>query len=117
MKEIFLLEDDEGIRELIQFLLISENFKVTAFSAAREFEKCMAENHPDLILLDVMLPDGNGIEICENLGRARETRHIPVILMSAHVDAGISEKDHARDFISKPFDINDFMAKVRRQVN
>lgn len=117
MKEIFLVEDDDGIRELISYLLQTENYKVTAFSVAREFQQTIKEKHPDLILLDVMLPDGNGVNICKDLGEDEGTRDIPVVLMSAHADAGISEDDHAKDFISKPFDIEDFLNRIKKQVN
>ncbi len=115
-KEIFIVEDDDGIRELIEYLLISHNYKVQTFANARKFRNTIPSQSPDLILLDVMLPDGNGIEICESLGKNEETNNIPVVLMSAHAEVDPNTSTNARDFIPKPFDIEDFLHRIERQV-
>ena len=116
MKEIFIVEDDQDIRELIGFLLESHDFKVTAFPTAEDFQKAILIHSPDLILLDIMLPDGNGIEICKNLRKTESTTGIPVVLMSAHADASILQDNCANDFIAKPFDIDDLVTRVNRQL-
>lgn len=115
-KEIFIVEDDDGIRELIEYLLISHNYKVQTFPNARKFKNSIPSQSPDLILLDVMLPDGNGLEICERLGENEETNNIPVVLMSAHAEIDPEKSTNARDFIPKPFDIEDFLYRIEKQV-
>lgn len=117
MKEIFIVEDDEGIRELIEYLLLSKEYKVKTFPTAGKFKSTMASQKPDLILLDIMLPDGNGLDMCRELWREDDTRKIPVVLMSAHVDATVLEEDCARDFIAKPFDVEDFLVRIGKHLN
>lgn len=117
MKKIFLVEDDDGIRELIEYLLISQEYKVNSFPTAEAFKNSLDESLPDLILLDIMLPDGNGLDICKGLGNNEGTKHIPVVLMSAHVDEKPSKENCAKDFIAKPFDVDEFLVKIERQLN
>ena len=97
-------------------MLESPDFKVTAFPNAEDFQKAILNHSPDLILLDIMLPDGNGIEICKNLRKTESTTGIPVVLMSAHADASILQDNCANDFIAKPFDIDDLVTRVNRQL-
>ncbi len=115
-KEIFIVEDDDGIRELIEYLLISQDYEVQTFPNAERFKQTIDSRSPDLILLDVMLPDGNGLEICECLGEKDKTNNIPVVLMSAHADVDPQKTANARDFIAKPFDIEDFLYTIGKHV-
>lgn len=117
MKEIYVVEDDHDIRGLIELLLISNHYKVQSFPTAKDFQKGITSGRPDLVLLDIMLPDGNGIEICRNLSTNSQTESIPVVLMSAHADANITAEVGARDFISKPFDVEDFLNRIKKQVS
>lgn len=114
-KTIVVLEDDEGIRDVIEILLLSEGYDVYVFSDIRSF----LVNKPstaDLFLLDVMLPDGNGITVCNDLKKAFGTNTIPVLMMSAHADfSAFSLNCNANGFISKPFDINHFLDLVHQQ--
>ncbi|MCM4159398.1 response regulator [Antarcticibacterium flavum] len=114
MKEIFIVEDDDGIRELLEFLLMSNDYAVQTFPTARAFENRQPDKKPDLFLLDIMLPDGNGLDICKQLKDASSTRNIPVVLMSAH--AHISSLEGANDFIAKPFDVDDLVVRIERQL-
>lgn len=114
MKEIYLVEDDEGIRELLEFLLMSKEFKVKSFSSAGEFQRGLAAGIPDLILLDIMLPDGNGMELCREVKENTNTENIPVVLMSAHTDITITHC--ANDFVAKPFDIDDLLDRINKQI-
>lgn len=67
----------------------------------------------NLFLLDVMLPDGNGIEVCKELKSSITTREVPVVMMSAHADLkNLGEECPAEDFITKPFDINKLLQKI-----
>lgn len=114
MKEIFIVEDDEGIRELLEFLLKSKDYKVEAFPTARSFKATLSKKTPDLFLLDIMLPDGNGLDLCKQLKQTEVTRTIPVVLMSAH--ANFDRKTGADDFIAKPFDVDELLKRIERQL-
>lgn len=117
MKKIFIVEDDHDIRELIEYLLMSREYMVESFPTAEEFKIGINSNNPDLILMDIMLPDGNGLEMCRDLFNNTEKNHIPVVLMSAHTNIDISKEACVRDFIAKPFDIDDFFTQVQHQLS
>lgn len=114
MKEIFVVEDNDHIRELIEFLLTDREYVVRSFPNASSFQKLISNKHPDLILMDIMLPDGNGLEMCNKLGNNQRTSAIPVILMSAH--SHITEEHCAVDFIPKPFDVEDLLERIQVQL-
>ncbi|MFD2517054.1 response regulator [Salinimicrobium flavum] len=67
-----------------------------------------------VFLLDIMLPDGNGLDLCRELKNNETTRKIPVVLMSAHAD--INSMEGADDFISKPFDVDELLRRIERQL-
>lgn len=113
---IYVLEDNREIRELIEFMLIKSGYKVLSFENAAAFTAGINESHPDLIILDVMLPDGNGIVICEGLKSDEKTKNIPVMLMSANALMDNIARSGAEDFIAKPFDIDNFMNRVSKHV-
>lgn len=116
-KRIHIVEDDEDIRFIVEYLLRDENYEVESFGGAQEFNKGIQGDKPDLIILDVMLPDGNGIAICRDLKTSSDTLHIPVIIMSAHAaEKSVLEEACADDFISKPFDLDYFLQRVRKQL-
>ncbi len=112
-KNIYLVEDNEAIREMVVYLLESENFKVSSFENATTFKDQITITRPDLVILDVMLPDGNGITVGNELKSTASTQHIPVLLMSANANMVKDGKESlADDFINKPFDINDLLQRV-----
>lgn len=116
-KKVYIVEDNPDICELIHYLVTKIGCQVSTCSNLKEFNNLIRINRPDLIILDIMLPDGNGLDICEALKTHLETSSIPIILMSANLY--IQEQiDHsqANDFISKPFDINDFSRRVKIQM-
>lgn len=117
MKRIFVVEDDLGIRELLEFLLVSQEYAVKTFPTAGEFKNCISKETADLILMDVMLPDGNGLEMCRNLTDDPNTNQIPVVLMSAHADQNLLKESCAKDFIAKPFDVDDLLVRIRGQLS
>jgi DNA-binding response OmpR family regulator len=117
-KSVCVLEDDEGIRDVIILLLQEENYHVTGFASIEDFNLNAKNLKPDLFLLDVMLPDGSGIDICSGLKMADSTKNIPVLMMSAHAKIGeINKTCNAQGFISKPFDIYDLLKRVDYQLN
>lgn len=113
-KNIYVVEDNDDIRELVQYLLESEEFNVTGFANVTDFNKQIAVQLPDMMVLDVMLPDGNGMEVCNKLKAQHDTKNIPVLLMSANTNVSyISKESLADDFIAKPFDIDDLVSRVK----
>jgi len=114
---IHILEDDQEIRNVIEILLKEEGFELQLSSSFSELKKNIQDAMPDLFLLDVMLPDGNGAEICKDLKTDIFTKHIPIIVMSAQNNSEEKAIDaFADDYISKPFDINDVLDRIKKQV-
>lgn len=116
-KCVFVLEDNNELRELFTYLLEEEQFEVTACPTAKAFHELIAKEIPDMVILDVMLPDGNGLDICCELKEDPRTSDIPVMIMSAHAHISDMKKQcPAEEFISKPMDIYDFVSRVERHV-
>ena len=113
-KKIYLVEDTADLRALVEFLLTRMGFTVETFATATDYLKRIAQGLPDLVILDIMLPDGNGIEICNKQKQDPVTCHVPVLLMSANTYTKDDIQERADlQFISKPFDIDDFSNRVR----
>ncbi len=111
---IHILEDDQEIRNVIEILLKEEGFELQLSSSFSELKKNIKDAMPDLFLLDVMLPDGNGTEICEDLKTDIFTKHIPIIVMSAQDNSKQKALEaFADDYISKPFDIEEVLTKIK----
>ncbi|MNK18774.1 Transcriptional regulatory protein CseB [compost metagenome] len=108
-----MLEDDDGLRELFTLLLEAESFEVNTFPTVKSFRLGLAEEQPDLIIMDVMLPDGNGLEVSTEVRKDQKTSHIPIIMMSAHRDFNNDRGNSpAEEFIAKPFDIDYLLDRV-----
>jgi two-component system phosphate regulon response regulator PhoB len=117
-KYIQIVEDDEDIRFCVQFVLEDADFYVETFEDATSFNNRKRKENVDLIILDVMLPDGNGIDICRNIKGDYNTNDIPVVIMSAHAKPqNILADACANDFISKPFDIDYFLQRVKTNLH
>jgi two-component system phosphate regulon response regulator PhoB len=117
-KIIYVVEDNDDIRELIEYLFESEDFIVTSFANATDFKRHIIVDQPAVIVLDVMLPDGNGVDICNQLKTNEATAAIPVLLMSANTNvAYVGAESKADDFISKPFDIDELVKRVNKLAN
>ncbi|WP_442588831.1 response regulator transcription factor [Pedobacter sp. AW31-3R] len=114
-KYIHLIEDNEDIRYIVEYFLADYEYQVTVSANVKEFLRDAAGPVPDLYLVDVMLPDGNGLEICRQLKSDERTQHIPVMIMSAHSNEHHVRKEScANDFINKPFDLNHLMLRIER---
>jgi len=117
-KRIQIVEDDEDIRFIIEYILEDSGYIVESFPNATLFKNRNNKKEADLLILDVMLPDGNGIELCREHKENPELAHIPVLVMSAHARAkSILEEACADDFISKPFDLDNFLRKAKKLLN
>lgn len=116
-KQVWIVEDDPDIGDIISIVLSGDGHEVRLFSNARSFKAALRLNTPtaDLFVLDVMLPDGNGVELCETTKGDRDLSSIPVLMMSAHAGFAVIKRScSADDFISKPFDIDDLSARVNQ---
>lgn len=112
-KCIYVLEDNANIADIIEFLLTEEDYAVEVCKNANSFWQKMEEHTPDMIVLDVLLPDANGVDICLSLKRNIRTHRIPVLMMSGnnHLNK-VKAKCDADSYINKPFDLNDFVQRV-----
>ena len=117
MKQIHVVEDDQDIRQIIAFILEEEGYKVRAYADATSFHAAINDNVPDLFLLDVMLPDGNGLDLCNEIRTINQIKDVPIIVMSAHAQPdNIYNQCCANDFITKPFDLNDILIRIQKQI-
>ena len=80
---IYLVEDDESIRNMMMYTLEASGFEVKGFENGKSYFQAMLMNHPDLVMLDIMLPDMDGIEILKKMKKDPEMKDIPVIMASA----------------------------------
>lgn len=110
-KTVIIVEDDRDIREVISYIFTGNTYKVELYGTASDFRNKLKEQLPDVIVLDIMLPDGDGLAICDEIKATPATGHIPVILMSANKQEQ-TLTSCADGFISKPFDIDLFKNKI-----
>lgn len=116
MALIYIVEDDESIREIETIALKNSNYIVSAFENAKEFYKKLDEPVPDLILLDVMLPDESGYDIVRKLRKRPATQDIPIIMVTAkttEMDMIKGLDGGADDYIKKPFSIMELITRVK----
>ncbi len=116
MALIYIVEDDESIREIETIALKNSNYIVSAFENAKEFYKKLDELVPDLILLDVMLPDESGYDIVRKLRKRPTTQDIPIIMVTAkttEMDMIKGLDGGADDYIKKPFSIMELITRVK----
>ena len=118
MRPIILSVDDErDVTDLVRFLLTQAGCDVTTAASGRSALAAVAERRPDLILLDLMLPDIDGFGVCEILRREPATATIPIVLLTAWAtpDArNLGLELGALDYLTKPFRPRDLVAKVQR---
>jgi len=113
---IYIVEDDRNIQEIELFALKNSGFSAVGFETARDFWKAMDAKLPELILLDIMLPDEDGLSILKRLRMGSETRRIPVMLVTAkgsEIDKVKGLDSGADDYIAKPFGVMELIARVK----
>lgn len=113
---IYIVEDDTDIRELETYALKNSGYGVKSFGESKSFFKAFAEIKPQLVILDVMLPDFDGLSVLEKLRKDKSTKNIPVILVTAKS----SEMDKVKgldmgadDYLTKPFSVLELISRVR----
>ncbi len=113
---IYYVEDELNIRELVIYTLRSAGYEARGFADSGTFFEAVRENMPELVLLDIMLPGEDGIQILKKLRAAENTRHLPIIMItakSAEFDKVSGLDEGADDYITKPFGMVEFLARVR----
>lgn len=116
MALIYVVEDDDNIREIETIALKSSNYLVKAFARATDFYRALNDILPDLVLMDVMLPDENGCDIVRRLRSQSATKRLPVIMVTAktsEMDMVKGLDDGADDYIKKPFSVLELLSRVK----
>ena len=114
--KIWCIEDDENINNLITYALASQGFEAEGMTCFADMDKKLQESQPDLFLLDIMLPDTDGITILKKLKENSSTRDIPVIMLTAknsEIDIVKALDLGAEDYITKPFGILEMVSRVK----
>ena len=115
-ESILAVEDDEDILELLKYNLAKEGYRVTAVTSGEEGLQLARSTTPDLILLDLMLPGVDGLEVCRRLKMDAKTRQVPIIMLTAkgeETDIVTGLELGAEDYITKPFSTRVLLARVR----
>ena len=113
---IYVLEDDPSIRKLVIYTLNSQGMQAKGFERPSEFWSAMDEELPSLLLLDIMLPEQDGLQILTRLRSMPSTARLPVIMLTAkgtEYDKVIGLDQGANDYITKPFGMMELMARIR----
>lgn len=113
---IYLLEDDAGIRNFVTYALNNSGFETESFELPSLFWKAMQENKPDLILLDIMLPEEDGLSILRKIRANDATAKLPVIMLTAkstEYDKVEGLDSGADDYVSKPFGIMELLSRIK----
>lgn len=116
---VLLVEDEPAQREVLAYNLEAEGYAVSRAENGEEAMLQVAEITPDLVILDWMMPLMSGIEVCRQLKTREDTRHIPVIMLSARseeVDTVRGLETGADDYVVKPYSLRELMARVRTQL-
>jgi len=115
-EHILVVDDEEDILELVRYNLSKEGFRVSTVLSGEEALKAARNSQPDVILLDLMLPGVDGLEVCRLLKQDPKTQHIPVIMLSAkgeEADIVTGLELGAADYITKPFSPRILLARLR----
>lgn len=116
MALIYIVEDDENIREIEEFALRNAGFTVVSFPNAANFFAYLETKLPDLVLLDIMLPDESGNDIVKHLRNSELTANLPVIMVTAKTteyDLAKGLENGADDYIKKPFSVVELTSRVK----
>jgi two-component system, OmpR family, phosphate regulon response regulator PhoB len=116
MKKIVLIEDDADLYSLIQYNLEKEGFAMVGSQTGKGALELCRRERPDLVILDIMLPDSDGLDICKGIRAHSELQHIPVIFLTARAsetDRIVGLELGANDYIVKPFFVRELIARIK----
>ena len=114
--QVLIIEDEPDIRKTIDYNLTKESFTVVQAGSIEEGEKALASNQIDVIILDLMLPDGSGLTLCRDIKSDDKTKHIPIIILTAkteEVDRVVGFELGADDYVTKPFSVRELILRVK----
>ncbi len=107
MKHIIFVEDDESIRDIASIIFNNNKYRVTIFSRGEELFEAETVSAPDIFILDKQLPGMDGLDICRKLKAQEDTRHVPVVMLSANPKIKtLAREAGADESIEKPFSID-----------
>ena len=112
---IYLLEDDSNIRDFVLYALNGQDMEAEGFERPSEFWAALSQRMPDLLLLDIMLPEEDGMEILRKLRAKPDTRRLPVIMLTAkdtEFDRVLGLDEGADDYVAKPFSMRELLARI-----
>ncbi|WP_026678417.1 response regulator transcription factor [Fictibacillus gelatini] len=113
MKHIFIVDDEKNIRDILEKYLVREGYKVTVFSDGKQVIAEMARLKPDLLVLDIMMPGIDGLELCQDI---RKISEIPIIFVSARdqeLDRILGLEIGGDDYLTKPFSPRELVARIK----
>lgn len=113
---IYLVEDDNSIRELVAYTFNTAGLEAEGFDKPSLFWEALEKRKPDLVLLDIMLPEEDGIQILQKLRQREDTKKLPVIMLTAkgsEYDKVMGLESGADDYVSKPFGMMELLARVK----
>lgn len=113
---IYMLEDDTSIQNFVLYTLKNTGFEAEGFERPSDFWKRMEEQIPDLLLLDIMLPEEDGMEILKKLRENRKTKNLPIIMLTAkgtEYDKVLGLDTGADDYVAKPFSMMELMSRIK----
>ena len=119
MKKIVLIEDDTDLFALLKYNLEKEGFDVAGTQTGKGAVELCRSERPDLVVLDIMLPDSDGLDICKGIRGHSELAHVPVIFLTARAseaDRIVGLEIGANDYIVKPFFVRELIARVKNQL-
>jgi DNA-binding response OmpR family regulator len=118
MKKILLIEDDTDLFALLRYNLEKEGFSLAGQHTGKGAIELCRQQHPDLILLDIMLPDSDGLDICKGIRKDPDLAAIPVIFLTARAsetDRIVGLELGANDYVVKPFFVRELIARIKLQ--
>ena len=115
-ESILVVEDEDDIRELLRYNLAKEGYRVVWAASGEEALKAVRVSLPDLVLLDLMLPGLDGLEVCRSLKQDPHTRNLPIVMLTAkgeEADIVVGLELGADDYVTKPFSVRVLLARLR----
>ena len=115
-ENILIVEDDEDIMEMIVYNLKKDGFRTSSVLNGEDAVDRIVSDQPDIVLLDIMLPRMDGLEVCRTIRSRKETAHIPVIMLTAksrEIDKIVGLEIGADDYVTKPFSPRELIARIR----
>ena len=115
-KRIVIIEDEQDIVELVRYNFVKEGFEVRSFTRGKDGIEDLRRNHADLVILDIMLPDQDGFEVCKRLRAEQRMKSIPVIFLTAkgeEIDRVLGLEIGGDDYVVKPFSPRELVARAK----